>query len=336
MSIHPQPLSIASLVLALSLGWLLPQPCAQDVTQDPAQRSLPTLVDADQLTTTFYTPKHVSRRELGNLAMQLHGRRIYVTERGGFDSAPVSNIQELGDSLLIYDDAANSQRVLAWLKLVDRAPQAQDPSASKPSLETRRWSPRHISLSAGLQSLSSFQHTVPVVYESGRIQDQPNITMVPERNLIVLRDSPTQLDLMLEQLTAIDQPETQLMITAMVIVGERLPTESSMPAPPAELTTDLARLVPYEHFRLSSMGMVRSSARAPTIEMRMDNGDNLQLRPDAYDEAAGDLSSRCEFKSGRAFQFETRTTLRLGEWTVLGVSGGEALFVVVRIEALDG
>ncbi len=326
--------SIAVFVLALVLASHSPchaqeAPPADAVTDEHVYPQAST----SELRTEFFRPVNVNLNEIKNLAEEFHGRQIWVTERGGRAAPPVENIQRLGDSLLIYDVDERVREILAWLVDTDSRYAAHDEQDAPTSLAVIEWSPRHVSLQSAWTALEPFRRMVMTLGAEGVRSQVPNLSLINDRGLLVIRDEVSQLDAMKQLLERIDVPEPQLFLTCLVIVGDRSASASS-PGLPADLVSDLAKLVPYEHFRIESLGMVRTSAFSKSIELRTDNKDSLELRPDAWDEQTSTLSAQCRFNAHTGFNFETRTALSTGEYTVLGASGTQPLFAVLRIESL--
>ena len=86
------------------------------------------LMSAAEMTTTFFTPSFVESRDLAQLARDIHGRKISIEEKGGHFAAPVENIQYVGDSLVIYEDQASAERIVAWCQEMDHSLSAGDMS----------------------------------------------------------------------------------------------------------------------------------------------------------------------------------------------------------------
>ena len=83
-----------------------------------------------------------------------------------------------------------------------------------------------------------------------------------------------------------------------------------------------------------SRGIVRSSSRAKSIELSIDDSYRLELLPEAYDVETRSLTARCQFAGRDDFGFETRTTLQGSEYTVLGAMGRDPIFAVLQITQL--
>jgi hypothetical protein len=314
---------IAPLFAAVALI-LFTIPCA---AQEPLL-----LLSANELTSTFFTPGNVDVRDLFKLAQNVHGRRIRIEEKGALGE-PVLNIQSLGDSLLIYEDAAGAKRILSWCRQMDEAMQSNLP-APEASIVTE-WRPGNISLMTAYQALETFERRVRHFDRGQLVSEHQNISILKEQGSMVLRDTQPNVDAMLSLLDRIDRPEQQLMITALVITGQRGGQRQDQSDIPAELARHLSKLVPYSSFTTQSLGMVRTSSQAETIEIELDDANKLRIRPEAFDLTASTLTALCRFDSDGGLKFETRTTVTAGEYTVLGASGTAPMFCVLRIELID-
>ncbi|RKY17603.1 MAG: hypothetical protein DRQ55_15385 [Planctomycetota bacterium] len=326
----PPPYATAIALLAALLSAPLAAPVSAQDAADANVQNARLMLSTEQIETEFYTPKHTHVHELLRIAERLHGRTFHVEEKGGYSAPPMDNLQLLGDSILIYDEPAYIAKVLKALMLLDRGSAPAEPDVQ---LSTSHWSPGFISLPTAYEALDPFKRQVTTVDSSGQSQSTRNIAMLENQRVLVLRDTPAQVAQMLELLSVIDRSEPQLMVSAMVIRGEHGAGDGAVPT---ELAQNLSQLVPYQSFSMEAMGLVRSSARARSIGLRLDETHSLEFEPDAFDEDSLTLSGRCQFKSETGFRFETRTSVSAGEYTVLGVSGELALFVVLRIEPIGG
>ncbi|MFT7464630.1 MAG: hypothetical protein ACI9EF_002987 [Pseudohongiellaceae bacterium] len=329
------PIYVGLLMLVAAL------PCygqSADGTSDgqPDANPMP-LMSASEMTTTFFTPQHASGRDVNDfmqLARSVHGRDISIEEKGGYFARPVSNLQTVGDALVIFEDAASSQRILAWCQRIDKEMQKDQSSGS--ALVVAEWRPKNISLTTGYEALSPFRHNLPdMAPESDRQRFLvSNITLLKEQGTLILRDTQDLVDEMLDLLQRVDSPEEQLMLTALIITGNNGLGDAPGDVP-ADLAEHLSKMVPFSDFQTTAIGMVRTSVRASAIEIKMDNSNQLRIRPEAFDVNSSTLTAKFEFQSDSGLVFDTRTSIHAGEYTVLGASGGQPLFCVLRIEVID-
>lgn len=344
-----KPFVPALIGLALWLALPAPSVSAQEnpgVNQPAGAQPVdgPPLRSADDLTTSFYRPGHVDLIELANLAREFHGRDIYVVERGGLRAHPLRNLQTLGDSLLIYDEPEAVERIQAWCRLVDQPREGSTP-AGPAELVVAEWRPGFVSLETAYRALEPFQRGVDPSPERTRNASRPgmvqqpvlvrNISRVDAQGVLILRDSADQVQQMLDVLDELDKPDTQLLLTTMVLRGSSDPAPSGSPPVPAELSAGLSQLVPYDHFVVEDMGILRTATRGREIGVRMAQGNHLILSAEAFDAASSTLTASFEFRSDDGFALETRTALGTGEYTVLGATGAEPRFVVLRLSRLD-
>jgi hypothetical protein len=348
MKIPTLPLALSlALVPALVLGFTAPLRAQEDPgTQPDAQRAhqpepdAPPLVQAADLKTYYFTPQHVRSTELRKLAERLYGRVLYVADHGGYNAPPVENLQQLGDTLVIYDTADYAQLLGEALHNMDQAMAVADGDdaghAASSNMETAiaTWRPRHIGLNVSSAALASFRREALVFDERGNASRVPNVSIVGELGQLILRDTPDQVQAMLDMLQSIDVPEQQMYVTCLVIRGQHAPSTDPTPIP-EELSTNLSKLVPYEHFEMLTMGVLRASAMADNLELSMDGNYKIQLVNQGYDAETKSLTALCGFGGPGGQRIETRTTIHAGEYTVLGATGFEPLFAVLKIEPID-
>lgn len=307
--------------------------------EDPEQQG-PPLVSLDELVLQHYSPLHVELYELVELGKRMVGRSVYVKERGGYGSQAVSNLSVLGENLVLYDTEAYVAQMLASLKELDQPGSATRQGRSAP-LATIEYTPSFISLDVALSALGSFQRMV-----SDRESSYPNISFARDRGLLVVRETKERLVEITELLERIDTPEPQMLLTCYLIRGG----EKSGGGLPAELTSNLEKLVPGFSFEQVGFGMLRAGVvPGGQIALRLDTnyGENFELSfiPMAYDAKTSSLSvanctlqKRMRTQSGAVSSvdaktrvFSTDTLFRGNEYTVLGASGIEPIFVVVRV-----
>jgi hypothetical protein len=153
------------------------------------------------------------------------------------------------------------------------------------------------------------------------------ITALPERNLLLVHDTPEQVEAIKAFIAGIDQPTPQVTITYYVVIGVSGPA-SDRPAP-VELVENLKRLVPTESYHLEHSGVLRSSGNGKMIVE--DAFMQILLEPASYNKQEGVLTlASCRFEYYKR-AFSTSATLRKGEYTVLGAAGEEPAFLVLRL-----
>lgn len=319
----------------------------------------PIVLELDSLRMMQFTPENVGVIDLYQTASALLARSYFVAEKGGINSSPVSNLSMLGDSLVIYDTEEYVKKVLTALDALD-VPRVLNAAgnAPAPTITTAEFRPRHISLQTAERALRPFERKV---YEDGnpRGKSQPwaNISDVPDHSLLILRDTEAAVAEMLELLERIDVPEQQVLLTCYMIRGKKEANSGDLPV---ELTTHLTRLVPQFQFESLGMAMVQTTAAPGSeVELRIGGIDsevfNLRFRAVAFDERTASLTvEKCSLeqelyqdvfsgpdgiqkqRAGSVDLFTTNTMLRGGEYTVLGATGTEPVFLVLRITPWGG
>lgn len=293
------------------------------------------LVRAADLRTYYFTPSHVRSSELRKLAERLHGRNLWVIERGGYEARPIENLQAMGDTIIIYDTEEYATRLGQALHDMDRSmgEQAAEPTPPRSvTYSVVEWTPRHLTLDSAFSALRPFQRQAMITDSAGVTSQVPNLAMLNETGQLVMRDTTDQVQQMQQLLERLDQPEPQVLITCLVIRGTR-DADSANPGVPSELSQHLSNLVPYDNFLLESTGVLRTGVLAKEISIDMDGRFRLLMRSEAYDGDTGTMTVRCEFLA-KPNHLETRTTLTAGEYVVLGASGYEPLFVVLQVKPL--
>jgi len=291
------------------------------------------VLNSAELETFYFTPKNVSARQLESIAERLFSREIFISERGGLASHPIQNLQLLGDTIIIYDSAENAQRIGKALHGIDenmKVDEATEADGADRLTVVQEWSPRHISLQEALSALTSFRRDAVIWDSRGTASNVPNMSILKEQGTLVMRDAPDQVAQMLELLERVDRREAQLMFTCLVIRGQHGDDKSSAGVPP-ELARNLSQLVPYENFHLVTVGVLRASARAKNLRIEMDGHNELLLETEAFDAEESALTATIRFGGDEGQQLQTRTTLRSGEYTVLGAAGSTPLFAVLKI-----
>jgi hypothetical protein len=307
----------------------------QQESASPTKYDLVSLAD---ISLTRFRPENVDAGELTELARRLIGREIYVVENGGYDSAPVANIQLLGSSLVIYDVPQHAARTLKTLRELDQVVQqgAQDSAPSQ--VQTWEYTPRYLSLEAAYHAVGTLQRE----YEG-----HMNLSLTEERRLLVVRDDAERVAEFRELLERVDVPEDQVTISCWLLQGasggNAAPSGAS-PARgsiPAELAEHLARLVPGQSFQPFGYGMLQvSSATDREVSLQLGAGGpqmyQLELRPTAYDRQTGSLTvASCSLRALNRGDFPqlftTSAVLRGGSYTVIGASGAEPILVAVLV-----
>jgi len=278
------------------------------------------------LTIEYYQPTNAPAQQLAGAMQQL------APVGGNYRGLPAFVI--FGETLLVKDEAERMPETLAMLRRLDGA-FVEQPGWEEPVVETFRYQVRHAPLDSVLDGLrGAFQgpQRGPVPASIGSIED---------RSTVVFRGSPEEVKEVRQLVEALDVPLPQLLITLYVIEG--VEKADADPRLPADLTRDLATLVPYEAFSALSMGFLPTDTVSP-LELQSsfeaESGEfKLEMHPQAHDAESGTLTfGRIEFEAMRLeesgknrLMFHTSTSLRKGQYTVLGAVGADPVFVVAKM-----
>lgn len=307
---------------------------------------------ADSLVLRYYRPQRVDSDDLIQVATELYGHQLLVrTETPGQSpsDAWVPHFLELEESILVRDTPRQAELIVASLREIEQnvAPEEPaQPSSRRGGLESFHYRPRNLSVQAALEALRPYQGTLskPPVGGAGQWIQVEAITGSPNTGTVFVRETAERLAEIRAYLEQIDVPIPQATFHYLILVGSD--EGASDPALPQELASNLARLVPANHFEIVSSGLVRGSVSQP-IDVADQSGISsyeLELKPASFDAATRQLNvERCSFvferreaqdqgrRSSRQ-SFRTAATLRDGEYTALGAVGPDPVFVVLRME----
>ncbi|GJM22875.1 MAG: hypothetical protein DHS20C15_27900 [Planctomycetota bacterium] len=291
-------------------------------------------ISADLLELAHYRSENTSARELAKVAERLFGRKIKV-QRDDVTSESVQNIQLLGDTILIFDEAQRVEQLVRRLSALDAISEL-DPHLKASEIapyETINWSPSYVSLRDASVALSSYRRPLP------HAANMQNITEVDERNSLILRDEPSNLAGMTKVLAELDTPAPELNVTAIVVQGSNSGSSASDPMLPAELDLHLKQLLPFQFYEVLSLGLVRTSTRVQVVRVSMPGEDDvnyeLDLLPEAFDAKTGTLTAEVHFKGSDRRGIQTRTQIPLNEYTVIGASGAQPLLVIIKLSSVS-
>ena len=198
----------------------------------------------------------------------------------------------------------------------------------------------------GIQSFRS------IVMESnqGSMTSIPNVSLMGERGLIVIRDYPERAQQIVDTLERIDQPIPQTMLVCQVIRGSNREPEDGDQMASEEVASQLTQILPHKYYTVSGAGMLRANVTAGAkLELFMDYTNSsawqyhLRMRVGSYDAKQGALNLEdCELSNNHLMDgtrrplFLTSTTIYSGEYAVIGVTGAEPLFLVVQLLPIQG
>lgn len=319
---------------------LLSNPHAQDAesSQGEAQRErvVPYVsLSLGELSLMQYRPNYVRARDLADVVRDMMGRSLIVQERGSA-ARPIKNISELGGQVIIYDTKEYANQVMAALKSLDKAPEtpAMGEAEEGHREEMVEYTPRNVGVSEIGSALRSF----------GNLQ----YSEVGNR-MITARVTKSRLPELKAYFERIDQPDPCVMLTCYLLQGSGDGTMESGPQPPAGVISNLNAILPGMKFRSIGFSLVQASVSTNrAVELSIKGSDNrsydLKFMPLAFDKRNGDMTvQNCEVVAteegnlngqagpGRSqLLLRTDTVFRGAEYTVLGASGQDPVFIVVH------
>jgi hypothetical protein len=291
-------------------------------------------------------PQTTSTRTLLGLAEELFGELIYVERAtvpgrdGG--TAWVSHFLNVQDTILIRDTSDQVLKIRNELKRLEeslgpdqrRRQQQQSVEVTEAdNLVDWQYEPRHVSattLDLALRRFHRTFHVGPPQGATGQVMQAETIMSLGQRNMLLVHDTPEQVEKIKAFIAGIDRPLQQVTITYYVVSGTT-EVDDAAPAIPAELVENLKRLVPAKAYWLELSGVLRGSVSGKmTIQDELRHME-LLLAPSSFsaqDATLGLEACRFEFQK-RAFS--TAVTLREGEYTVIGAAGDSPVFLVLRL-----
>jgi hypothetical protein len=304
---------------------LFPALLQDDPSSSPAKPKYPM---ASQIVAITFQPEHLNANELYLAARGMIGGKVWVTDDETGVVSQRTNLQPVGNTLVVFDlpkAAARAQQLLASLDAAAGASTSDKAARTKLTVEYR---PRNVGVETITASLAPFMEWVEV-------------QLVRQGNFVVLSGPGAVVAEMQAFLERVDVPAPQITLTCYLVV----PGEGG-PALPKELTAGLSELTRIPAFKQAAMGMVRSSVQAGTrISVMLDAGNSeqftLDLIPEALDErnftltlSSVGLTSRVSDTFGNgAVLFQTSTSVESERYTVLGAAGSTPYFVVLRTVA---
>jgi len=307
--------------------------------QEPAPYKL------EEVIISTYEPRHVDVHSLYELTSNLLERNIRVEDRY------VTNLNLIYDRILIYDTKDASARILAMMAQIDkgfegteaaREMEQEQHTAQLTEFPVQEYRVRSLSLDAAFELLNPFYRDIEAVDSAGNHLSFINLSRVVD-NVLLIRDTAENTASMLSLLEKFDRPSPQVQISVWVLRGGADPDSSPVPA---DLTKSLQQLIPEMPFHMDARGMLRS-AIGPDLHLRLSlnglSGEDfaLSLSTGPYDTESGSLAlSECMLMrttaDGEMEQlFQTTTSVRAGEYAVIGVTGAEPVLLALRLQVLQ-
>lgn len=325
-------------ILACALA-LASTPARVHAAQEPPPDAV--AIPGEELMIAYYTPRTMRAQTLAKLAEELFGKRVYVQKRSipGQDGGAswVDHFLVVDDTILIRD---GNDRVLTIRAELERLEESLHPPEEPRAVRTDaelvdfQYEPRHVSTSTLQLALARFNRSMnvgPPRGQSGPYVQAMTITSLPERNLLLVHDTPEQVEAIKAFIAGIDQPTPQVTITYFVVIGYSEPPVTGLRAAPAELAQNLERLVPAKHYHMELSGVLRSSVSGKMVVEDASRPMQIGLEPASFSMQDGVLTlESCRFEYQKR-AFSTSATLRKGEYTVLGAAGEQPVFLVLRL-----
>jgi hypothetical protein len=160
--------------------------------------------------------------------------------------------------------------------------------------------------------------------------------------MLLVHENPERLAEIRARLATVDVPVPQATFSYLIVRGHRTGAAGDASSGlPDELTRDLQAMIPVQRLELVASGVLRASLQSDFgIETDFDVNTRFELRarPSAFDRESGELTlHECRFRATTRDPqsdqgFETALSLRPGEYTVIGSTGSDPLFVVLRMQ----
>lgn len=332
--------------------------CAPNVALTPTTPLLTPLVDPlpvaqdaeeanpHQLIIDYFYPKNMKPRDLQGTIRQLgnDGSMQHKTWRGEDNfvySDPI--FLEYGDGLLVKDTRVEMPNTLMLLNELDanfREEERRRPEAEPTQLF--QYVVTHVGIDSVRMALNNLFMGGQARAGGGGLAP-PKFSFVEEKNLVIFKGTAAQNQEAKDILLSLDVPMPRVMLSCYLISGSS--AEGGDPRVPADLAKDLSSLVPYTGFQLLSSAILPSDTTGQielTVQLEGGKGGfDLRMDPVAYDKSTGTLAlGSVEFeldlikdKTRERKAFQTSTSLRQGEYTVLGAVGADPVFVVMKLSA---
>jgi hypothetical protein len=312
MSIWKNVLICAALLAAMPVASSVPQ---EDGRQAKSAESPRQVIE-------YFQPEKASVVELLGIWRQLYPQ---VTHSNPAFCSP--RLAIFGGKILVKGNEREMPGVLAQLKQLDQSYTSEVPTRR---VETFHYQVRHVPLEPIFLCLHQTF--------GGQGVDSANISMIEDRGVVIVRGTPSMVKEAATLIKGLDVPRPQVMVAFYIIRGTS--KEEADQLVPADLSRDLSTLVPYEAFEILTTAFLPTDT-VSRMEMEVDLADDwgvcqLQLHPQAYDQGSGALTfGKIEFtilpNNQPRRTFSTSTSIRRGQYTVLGAVGADPVFVVAQM-----
>ena len=281
---------------------------------------------------------------IANMLERLHGRQIRVQDQSGAIRF-VRNIDIYGESIVVHEVPEYIPRIKTTISRLD-IPVRPQPVSTKSGLVTFKYKPNFISVYDARDALAPFKRMIRVSkLGASNPQQAANYTIVDSSGVVIIRDTKDQVMKMADILERIDAPKAQFMVSCMLIQSTKDGNdERAAKMIPSELKT----MSPHKNFKTVASGVVRVAAGSgQTVRLSMTGKKNLQAKlsfnPSSFDSKSGSLglsNVAVEYTAyddvGRKVRqsFSTSTTIKFGDYVVIGAFGDNPVFAVLNLVQL--
>jgi hypothetical protein len=328
------------LVLASAAGAQQPPPLPAPVQPAPAPAAAPSermpVIPVEQMMLEYLPAPENAPNGLLGAVMKLYRRVISVRNADGSITGPLPNVDDVGNSFVIYDSAD----YVAAVKAAVARTVATLPAAQMAAPRVATYAPRNVNVNRLAEALDPLRRKVLVPGPPGFSSEvRQNLSFQLSPALMTLQDTPEHVERMLAMLAEVDQPPPQFLIEVLVLAESSADADDT--SLPSELLENLHRLLPIRAFTQLATAIVRASVQPGeehSLEGQLSTGENFQLRllPGGVDLPNHRLSlERLRFEAAGQ-SFETSTVVDLGGYTVIGGVGSDPRLVVLRVSNLSG
>lgn len=291
--------------------------------------------------------------QIYSTARALQGRQMRIVADGQKVSAP--NLQLVGNSILVYETPAGMKRVIDVIKSLDKALSTEN--EAKSDLEFASFRLVYASTHTAEQAIKAvLNHDL-----TSSSQRRSSVTSVPKIGVIHVRARAKEMKLVREIIPLLDQKDQQVTMTCLLIQGNETESTSGLPS---DLIANLSKLTNFNHFKLLTSGMVRTSTNSIKgigIDMaEKDFSANFMTKPGTYNRSSKTLNfheislrtqtvtrnaagggkkpgSKGSFRSAYPLtqSFSTSGSISADQYTVIGAFGMKPIFVVLKMVVHD-
>ena len=325
----------------------------------------PRIYEPADLTIHYHEMKSEDSQEAVRLVDKLYGRTVFVKTADG-PPRRVRNLFELNDLIVIYDTAEEAQRIIKSLEEIDAVVQAElatheleidrqirEKAAREEEQNQRRgnslasatYTPRFMGAVRLAEILQPYAREFQVYEADGSWHMTHNLRASDTASVLVIRDTEANVKMILNQISTIDRPLPQVMLSAYLLSPSGYIEGGDKSGVPEDLTKNLALLTPYKEFDRLSLSSIRTNvgSREETIlRLNYPSGEyGLSLSGMTYDPKTRSLSvgsARLRKSREEGFDVALHTTFAAieGEYAVIGISeeNGTPLLLAITFKSI--